>query len=86
MIRWYDYGAAFLMADALATMFFTIPFFGAVLAYLLYEYGWGWYCNYTCIVCPSKPKELISKVQGKSWSDDMAKLPSSSLITPVVVP
>lgn len=46
MIRWYDYPAAFLMADVLVTMFFTIPLFGAVLAYLGYEYIWGWYCNY----------------------------------------
>ena len=45
-----------------------------------------WFSELTWIVCPSKPKELISKVQGKSWSDDMAKLPSSSLMTPVVVP
>ena len=46
MIRWYDYPAALLMADVLATMFFTVPVFGAIIAYGVYEYGWGWYCNY----------------------------------------
>lgn len=46
MIRWYDYIAAFLMADVLATLFFTVPVFGAIAAYVLYDYGWGWYCTY----------------------------------------
>jgi hypothetical protein len=46
MIRWYDYPAAFLMADVLATSFFTIPVFGAIIAYVLYEFGWNWYCNF----------------------------------------
>ena len=46
MIRWYDYPAAFLMADVMATSFFTIPVFGAIIAYVVYEYGWSWYCNY----------------------------------------
>ena len=46
MIRWYDYPAAFLMADALMTMFFTVPLFGAIIAYGMYEFGWNWYCNF----------------------------------------
>jgi hypothetical protein len=46
MIRWYDYPAAFLMADVLATMFFTVPVFGAIIAYVVYEYGWGAYCEF----------------------------------------
>jgi len=46
MIRWYDYPAAFLMADVLATTFFTIPFAGAIIAYMLYEYGWSAYCQF----------------------------------------
>jgi len=46
LIRWYDYPAAFIMADILVTTFFTIPFAGAIIAYMLYEYGWNWYCQY----------------------------------------
>jgi len=46
MVRWYDYIAAFLMADVLATMFFTIPAFGAIIAYMIYEYGWNYYCQF----------------------------------------
>jgi len=46
MIRWYDYPAAFMAADVMATSFFTIPVFGAIIAYVFYEYVWGWYCNY----------------------------------------
>ena len=45
MIRWYDYPAALLMADVLVTIFFTIPMFGAIIAYMLYEFGWGAYCQ-----------------------------------------
>lgn len=46
MIRWYDYIAAFLMADLLANVFFTVPLFGAILAYLMYEFGWDMYCQF----------------------------------------
>ena len=45
MIRWYDYPAAFLMADVLVTIFFTIPVVGAIIAYMLYEFGWEAYCQ-----------------------------------------
>jgi len=46
LIRWYDYPAAFLMADALVTIFFTVPGVGAIIAYAGYEYGWNWYCQF----------------------------------------
>jgi len=46
MIRWYDYPAAFLAADFMVTSFFTIPIFGAIIAYALYEYGWNSYCQF----------------------------------------
>jgi len=46
MIRWYDYIAALLTADILATTFFTVPIFGAIITYVLYEYGWNRYCNF----------------------------------------
>ena len=46
MIRWYDYIAAFLVADLLLTVFFTIPIFGAIIAYAIYEYSWTGYCEF----------------------------------------
>jgi len=46
MIRWYDYPAAFLMANLLLTTFFTIPIVGAIIAYMMYEYGWNSYCQF----------------------------------------
>jgi hypothetical protein len=46
MIRWYDYGAALLVADIILTTFFTIPIFGAIIAYAMYEFGWTGYCEY----------------------------------------
>ena len=46
MIRWYDYPIAFLMADVLATLFFTVPVFGAIIAIIAYEYGWDAYCKF----------------------------------------
>jgi TRAP-type mannitol/chloroaromatic compound transport system permease small subunit len=46
MIRWYDYIAALIMAEVLLTIFFTVPFFGAIIAYVLYEYVWDLYCNF----------------------------------------
>ena len=45
MIRWYDYIAAFIAADVLLTVFFTIPVFGAIIAYMMYEFGWESYCQ-----------------------------------------
>ena len=46
MIRWYDYPAAIAFAYLIMYFFFTIPVFGAIITYVVYEYGWGWYCNY----------------------------------------
>lgn len=46
MVRWYDYIVAFIVADVLATLFFSVPLFGAILAYVLYEYGWDSYCKF----------------------------------------
>ena len=45
MIRWYDYIAAFVFADVIMTLVFSIPMFGFVAAYLFYEYGWIGYCE-----------------------------------------
>jgi TRAP-type mannitol/chloroaromatic compound transport system permease small subunit len=46
LIRWYDYPAALLAADLLLTTFFTIPIVGAIIAYVMYEYGWEAYCQF----------------------------------------
>jgi len=46
MIRWYDYVAAFIVADLTAALFFGIPGFGGVAAYLLVFYVWDYYCEY----------------------------------------
>ena len=46
MIRWYDYPAAFLFADIMVTTFFTIPIFGAIIAYVAYEIWMNWYCQF----------------------------------------
>lgn len=46
MVRWYDYIAAFIMADLIAAFFFSIPILGAIIAYVLYEYGWDSYCKF----------------------------------------
>jgi len=46
VIRWYDYIAAFVFADIIMTLAFSIPMFGFVAAYILYEYGWTGYCEY----------------------------------------
>lgn len=46
MIRWYDYAAAFLFADAMQASFFGLPVFGAVIAYLLYEVWMNYYCDW----------------------------------------
>ena len=45
MIRWYDYLAAFFAADIMFTSFFTIPVFGAIIAYVVYEIWMSWYCQ-----------------------------------------
>jgi hypothetical protein len=47
MIRWYDYIASIVFAYGLLSTAFTIPFFGYVLAWVGYEYGWvQGYCVY----------------------------------------
>jgi glyoxylate carboligase len=44
MIRWYDYIAAFMMADLLVTVSFTIPYIGFIVAVAFYEFIWDTYC------------------------------------------
>ena len=47
MIRWYDWPAAVIYAYLIMYFFFTIPIFGAILAYMIYEYLWGQvYCQF----------------------------------------
>ena len=47
MIRWYDYPVAVVYAYLIMYFFFTIPIFGAILAYMIYEYLWGQvYCQF----------------------------------------
>lgn len=46
MIRWYDYAVALMVADLLVTTFFTVPVFGAIIAYVLYDWGWTTYCEW----------------------------------------
>ena len=46
MIRWYDYIAAILFADVLMVVALTVPFFGFIIAYAMYEIGWDGYCQY----------------------------------------
>ena len=46
MIRWYDYIAAFLAADLMLTIAFTLPYIGFVAAYAVYEFGWEFYCEF----------------------------------------
>ena len=41
MVRWYDFLAAFIVADLLLVSAFSVPFFGPIVAYALYEYGWS---------------------------------------------
>jgi uncharacterized membrane protein YcaP (DUF421 family) len=45
LIRWYDYIAAFVMADVMMTSFFSVPVLGAVIAFGLWEL-WKYYCEY----------------------------------------
>ena len=46
MIRWYDYMIAFVFAELLLVSAFTIPYFGFIIAYIAYEYGWEGYCQF----------------------------------------
>lgn len=46
MVKWYDYIAAIVIADLLLTIFLTVPIFGAVIAFVIYEYVWEGYCQY----------------------------------------
>jgi len=46
MIRWYDYAAAFLFADAMQAFFFGVPVFGAIAAYSLYWMWVEYYCDW----------------------------------------
>ena len=46
MIRWYDYPAAIAFAYLIMYFFFTIPIVGAIIAYMMYEYGWNSYCEF----------------------------------------
>ena len=46
MLRWYDFAFAIFVADIILTAFFAIPFIGAILAYVIYEYGWNLYCEF----------------------------------------
>jgi hypothetical protein len=46
LLRWYDYAIALAFADLLLTTAFVIPYFGAIIAYAVYEYGWDFYCNW----------------------------------------
>lgn len=46
MIRWYDYPVAFIFAEMLLVTAFSLPGFGFVVAYVIYEYGWDYYCKW----------------------------------------
>ena len=46
MIRWYDYIAAFMVADVTASLFFGIPIVGGIIAYFLATFGWDSYCEW----------------------------------------
>jgi len=54
-MKWYDYPAAIFTANVIATSFFTIPGLGAIIAYVVYEYGWGSYCKW--------------RSRGDTWND-----------------
>jgi len=45
MIRWYDIPAALAFAYFMMLNFFTVPGFGALLAYVVYEVWVNWYCK-----------------------------------------
>jgi len=46
LIRWYDYLAAFIVADLTVALFFGIPILGGFAAYLLVFHVWDIYCEY----------------------------------------
>ena len=46
MIRWYDYPAAFIFAYFMLINFFTVPVFGAIIAYVTYEVWMNYYCQF----------------------------------------
>ena len=45
-MRWYDYLAAFIVADIATVFLFTIPLFGGIFTYIVCKYGWDAYCEY----------------------------------------
>ena len=46
MIRWYDYIAAFAVADLAIAFLFNVPLFGPIAAYLMIFHVWGeYYCE-----------------------------------------
>jgi len=45
MIQYYDIVIAIAFAWILLNVAF-VPYIGFVWAYVLYEYGWTYYCNY----------------------------------------
>ena len=47
MIRWYDWPAAVVYSYLIMYFFFTIPIFGAIIAYVIYDVLWGKvYCEF----------------------------------------
>jgi len=47
MIRWYDIINAIVCSYFIAISFFTIPFAGVIIAYMIYEILWGQlYCQF----------------------------------------
>ena len=46
MVRWYDYVIAWMAAEVMLTAFFSLPIIGAIIAYMMYEYGWNSYCQF----------------------------------------
>jgi len=45
MIEWYDIVIAIVFSWILLNIAF-VPYIGFIWAYFLYDYGWGYYCNY----------------------------------------
>ena len=47
MVRWYDYPTAVVYSYLIMYFFFTIPIFGPIIAYMIYEYLWEhMYCQF----------------------------------------
>ena len=46
MIRWYDYPASYIFAYFMYINFFTVPIFGAIIAYATYEAWIHFYCQF----------------------------------------